>query len=98
MVRTGKRVFDGEHLIHIYHQSRGKLAGSISGDILRNSHPAVQLEQLLADLFGGIASGNLVAMSTIDRMYLYPLVDLCSIGPAISMQIARNGSPTNGRF
>src|SRR6218665_1777775 len=48
-------------------------------------------------VFSGIASGNLVAMSTILRIYLYPLADLGSIGPAISTLIDRNGSPTNGR-
>src|SRR6218665_2741705 len=48
-------------------------------------------------VFSGIASGNLVAISTILRIYLYPLVDLGSIGPAISTLIDRNGSPTSGR-
>src|SRR6218665_1597849 len=48
-------------------------------------------------VFSGIASGNLVAMSTILRIYLYPLVDLGSIGPAISTLIDLNGSPTSGR-
>jgi len=52
---------------------------------------------LLLISFNGIASGNLVHMSIVVRIYLYPS-EAGLIGPIRSTHIIENGVPINGNF